>query len=195
MSSKLQINSPLSVETSDLIESEFVYQTTEIFRQPNGKILATPVDKNYTFRLQKNVPKTGVMMVGWGGNNGTTLTGAILANKYGLEWETKDGRRRADFFGSVFMSGTLFLGYEKNAEGLKESHVPWKDLVPLLDPTKMVLGKTRKNSSKFQVPKICVGYLKSRIFEKFIFSLFFNLFGLKESFQFSERRLLRFDFN
>lgn len=31
------------------------------------------------------------MLVGWGGNNGTTLTGGILANKYNINWNSKRG--------------------------------------------------------------------------------------------------------
>ena len=38
------------------------------------------------------VPRLGMMLVGWGGNNGSTVTGAILANKLGLSWHTKEGK-------------------------------------------------------------------------------------------------------
>jgi len=31
------------------------------------------------------------MLVGWGGNNGTTITAGILANKQKLSWNTKKG--------------------------------------------------------------------------------------------------------
>lgn len=31
------------------------------------------------------------MLVGWGGNNGTTVTAGILANKYQVLWNTKKG--------------------------------------------------------------------------------------------------------
>ena len=37
------------------------------------------------------VPKLGIMLVGWGGNNGTTFTRGLLANKYGINWNTKEG--------------------------------------------------------------------------------------------------------
>ena len=30
------------------------------------------------------VTKLGIMLVGWGGNNGTTFTGGLLANKHGI---------------------------------------------------------------------------------------------------------------
>lgn len=37
------------------------------------------------------MPKVGVMLVGWGGNNGSTVTAAVLANRLGLNWTTKTG--------------------------------------------------------------------------------------------------------
>lgn len=33
-----------------------------------------PKKEVYTFKTQRKVPKTGLMLVGWGGNNGTTTT-------------------------------------------------------------------------------------------------------------------------
>ena len=42
----------------------------------------------YTFRTDKRVPKTGVMLVGWGGNNGSRVTAAILANKHNISYNT-----------------------------------------------------------------------------------------------------------
>lgn len=33
------------------------------------------------------------MLVGWGGNNGTTVTAAVIANKLGLTWKTKTGTK------------------------------------------------------------------------------------------------------
>lgn len=44
-----------------------------------------------TFRTERRVPRLGVMLVGWGGNNGTTVTAAVLANSLGLTWRTKTG--------------------------------------------------------------------------------------------------------
>ena len=47
------------------------------------------------------VPKLGIMLVGWGGNNGTTFTGGLLANKHGIQWNTKEGVQTPNFFGSI----------------------------------------------------------------------------------------------
>ena len=37
------------------------------------------------------VPKLGVMLVGWGGNNGSTVTAAQITNKLNMSWHTKEG--------------------------------------------------------------------------------------------------------
>ena len=41
--------------------------------------------------------KVGVMLVGWGGNNGTTFTAAVLANKHQLSWNTKNGQMNSNW--------------------------------------------------------------------------------------------------
>lgn len=54
-------------------------------------IKVTPSSTEFIFRTERKVPRLGVMLVGWGGNNGTTVTAAVLANKLGLTWKTKTG--------------------------------------------------------------------------------------------------------
>ena len=48
------------------------------------------------FRIVQ-VPKLGVMLVGWGGNNGSTVTAAQIANKLQLSWNTKEGVQVCSF--------------------------------------------------------------------------------------------------
>lgn len=50
------------------------------------------------------------MLVGWGGNNGSTVTGAILANKHEMQWNNKEGTIKANYFGSITQSSTVLLG-------------------------------------------------------------------------------------
>lgn len=56
--------------------------------------------RKFVIETEKQVPKMGVMLVGLGGNNGSTFVAGILANKHNLEWQTKSGPMRANFFGS-----------------------------------------------------------------------------------------------
>lgn len=48
-------------------------------------------------RTNRNVPRLGVMLVGWGGNNGSTLTAALEANRRKLEWRTRTGVQTANW--------------------------------------------------------------------------------------------------
>lgn len=52
-----------------------------------------PTTTRFTFRTSRQVPRLGVMLVGWGGNNGSTLTAAVLANRLRLTWPTRMGRK------------------------------------------------------------------------------------------------------
>lgn len=76
------------------------------------------------------------MLVGWGGNNGTTVTAAILANKRKMQWETKNGLKKANFFGSLLQAATLNLGTDASG---KEVYIPFKDVLPLVDPCDLYL--------------------------------------------------------
>ena len=44
-----------------------------------------------TIKTSKAVPRLGVMLVGLGGNNGSTFTAGVLANKRQLSWRTRNG--------------------------------------------------------------------------------------------------------
>lgn len=77
------------------------------------------------------------MLVGWGGNNGTTVTGAILANRHRMSWNNKEGVVKANYFGSITQSSTILLGTDQNGQDL---FVPMKDAVPMVDPNDLVVG-------------------------------------------------------
>lgn len=53
-----------------------------------------------TIRTDTRIPKLGVMLVGLGGNNGSTFTAGVLANRKRLSWATKAGESSANFYGS-----------------------------------------------------------------------------------------------
>ena len=85
------VQSPNVHYTSDYIESKYAYETTKVDCNSKGTYTVRPVATQYTFRTERRVPKVGCMLVGWGGNNGSTITAAVLANKLGLSWDTKLG--------------------------------------------------------------------------------------------------------
>lgn len=72
-----------------------------------------------TIQTEKKVPKLGVMLVGLGGNNGSTFTAGILANRKQLTWATKNGPCSANFFGSFTQSATTHVGFKFDQESGK----------------------------------------------------------------------------
>jgi myo-inositol-1-phosphate synthase len=100
-----------------------------------------PTKTDVAFKTQMDVPKVGVMIVGWGGNNGTTVTAGILANKHKMSWMTKEGRREADYFGSITQASTVRLGssFADGAETAKDVFVPFRRLLPMVSPNDLVV--------------------------------------------------------
>lgn len=131
----IKVNSPNVTYTEEYIESKYDYQTSQVRNGPDGTINVTPVTTQYTFRTERKVPKLGVMLVGWGGNNGCTVTAAILANKHKMSWHTKEGLKHANYFGSITQASTVGLG--TGPEG--EVYVPMKDILPMVDPNDVVI--------------------------------------------------------
>jgi myo-inositol-1-phosphate synthase len=98
----------------------------------------TPKTVEYQFRTQRKVPKLGLMLVGWGGNNGSTCTAGILANKMKMQWETKHGTQRANYFGSVTQASTVRLG--GHGPNHQDVNVPFSSLLPMVHPNDIVVG-------------------------------------------------------
>lgn len=91
----------------------------------------TPEKVPLTIVTDCHVPKLGLMLVGWGGNNGTTITAALEANRKKLEWRTKDGIQKSNWFGSITQASTVLLG--SDADG-QDVHAPMNRLVPMINP-------------------------------------------------------------
>jgi myo-inositol-1-phosphate synthase len=72
-----------------------------------------------------------LMLVGWGGNNGSTLTAALEANRRQLVWRTKTGEQKANWFGSLTQASTVLLGSDDQG---KDVYIPMKDVVPMVNP-------------------------------------------------------------
>ncbi|KAJ2449527.1 Myo-inositol-1-phosphate synthase [Coemansia sp. RSA 2336] len=139
-----QVDSPNVRYTDDCIESSYSYDSTVVSRDASGQLKAKPTKVQYEFRTQKRVGRVGLMMVGWGGNNGSTLTASILANKKGISWETRKGPQSANYFGSLMMASTVKLGVD---EQLKDVYVPFNQVVPMVHPNDVVIGGWDINSA------------------------------------------------
>ena len=78
------------------------------------------------------------MMIGAGGNNGSTLCATILANRHNIIWHTKSGIQQPNYIGSVLRASTVRIGTEPGTG--KEVHVPVSDVLPMVHPNDLVLG-------------------------------------------------------
>lgn len=132
------VNSPDVKYTEEEIKTKYVYRTTSVTKQEGGRFIATPKETIYDFKVQRMVGKVGMMLVGWGGNNGTTVTAGILANRRGLVWDTREGPRAANYYGSIVMASTLKLGTD--AKTGEEINIPFRDVLPMVHPNDLVIG-------------------------------------------------------
>lgn len=76
------------------------------------------------------------MLVGWGGNNGSTFTAAIISNKLGLSWPTRRGMQQSNWFGSITQASTVRLGAGECGEDV---YVPFSSLLPMVHPDDIVV--------------------------------------------------------
>lgn len=87
-------------------------------------------NNKYHFRTQKDSGKVGLMMVGLCGNNGTTILGGIIANREGLEWNTKKGVQKSNMYGSMTQSSTIKVA--DSPEG--EIYLKVNQVLPMIRP-------------------------------------------------------------
>ena len=93
------------------------------------------VAKEHTITTDTKVPKVGVLLVGIGGNNGTTTTAGLLANARKIKFDTKRGMVESNYFGSFSQCATAKVGVEEGPGGvMKDVWMPVKDIVPMVNP-------------------------------------------------------------
>ena len=137
LESKWNVDSASTAINDDYIESDYLYQTTKVYKGNDGITKVKPVQQWYQFKTSKKVPKLGVMIVGLNGNNGTTVLGGILANKHNLKWETRNGFESPNYFGSITQASTTPLGTNENNERV---YCKLKDVLPMVHPNNIVIS-------------------------------------------------------
>ncbi|KAJ1687168.1 hypothetical protein LUZ63_018558 [Rhynchospora breviuscula] len=136
---KFKVDSPNVKYTDSHIESLYQYETTDLVHETRdgaSEWVVRPKTVQYNFKTDVRVPKLGVMLVGWGGNNGSTLTAGVIANREGISWATKDKVQQANYFGSLTQASTVRVG-SYNGE---EIYAPFKSLLPMVNPDDIVFG-------------------------------------------------------
>jgi myo-inositol-1-phosphate synthase len=134
-----------------LIESDDVHYTpssilahfTHVSTQVKQKKV-TKTSQQMVFKTDRIVPRIGVMLVGWGGNNGSTFTAGILANREKLTWHTKEGMRTSNYFGSLTQSSTVRLGEDEYGRTV---YIPFKNMLPMVHPNDIEIGGWDINSA------------------------------------------------
>jgi myo-inositol-1-phosphate synthase len=137
MFASIAVNSPFVKYNKDEIVSDYEYTRNHV-ETVNGTVNIRPQKHRYVFKTKRTVPKAGVLLVGLGGNNGSTVVAGILANKHGLTWETKDGVKESNYFGSLTQATTVRVG--SDAKTGKEVHIPFNKVLPMVAPNDLVVG-------------------------------------------------------
>jgi len=137
LTNKFIVNSPNVNYTESHIVSDYVYRTTEA-NVVDNKVVITPKETKFTFKTEVSVPKLGVMLVGLGGNNGSTVVAGAIANRMGITWRTKSGVQKSNYYGSITQCSTVSLGMN-NSTG-EDVYVPLKDMLPMVHPNDIVWG-------------------------------------------------------
>eukprot|EP00537_Pseudo-nitzschia_pungens_P017786 CAMPEP_0172407910 /NCGR_PEP_ID=MMETSP1061-20121228/75582_1 /TAXON_ID=37318 /ORGANISM="Pseudo-nitzschia pungens, Strain cf. pungens" /LENGTH=538 /DNA_ID=CAMNT_0013144025 /DNA_START=112 /DNA_END=1728 /DNA_ORIENTATION=+ len=132
LSGSFTVRSDKCKYTDETIVSDFKYESTLV----EGNVVV-PVETKMQFKTERKVPKVGVMLVGLGGNNGCTCIAGALANKLGITWNTKEGEKKANYWGSLMMSSTVKLGNDARGNAV---FTPFKNMLPMVDPSKVVWG-------------------------------------------------------
>lgn len=138
------VNAPNVQYSNDSIRSQYVYHSSSATRDAKGRVTVVPTSQKLEFVTKTALPKLGLMMVGWGGNNGSTVTAAIIANREKIAWETRTGKQQPNWFGSVTQASTVNVGSDP-ATGA-DVYVPLNSLVPMVDPNTFVVGGWDINS-------------------------------------------------
>lgn len=138
-SSSFIVDSPSVIYTSNTILSLYEYNQSIII---NNRI--KPIKKQLLFKTKVNIPKVGIMLVGWGGNNGSTITASIIANKLLLKWNTKEGIKVSNYYGSLTQSSTVRLGEDQYGRTI---YIPFNQMLPMISPNDLEISGWDINSA------------------------------------------------
>lgn len=136
----MEINKPKVVGPFAKVEGNELVSTYENYtnnvEESNGVYTSTLKKNTYSFKTDLRTPKLGIMLVGLGGNNGSTFTAGLLANKHNITWNSKTGTHKPNFLGSITQCSGTKIGQSQN----KEIFVPLNQLLPVVNPNEVIVG-------------------------------------------------------
>ena len=139
----IKIESPSILSPSALDSGcrtvRYTSTSTHVKRTADGSLRVCPAQREYLLQVPVDRPgRVGLMLVGWGGNNGSTLTASLLAHQNNVSWKSRRGVEKPNFYGSLVMASTVTLGNDE--ETGKEVTAPMFQLAPFVDPRNLVVG-------------------------------------------------------
>ena len=121
-----------NISIDGIIKNSYVERFTEF--NEDGSFENRTVE--HVIETDSRVPTLGLMLVGLGGNNGSTLTAGLLAHKYNVSWESKRGVHTPNYYGSFTQCGTTKVGVQRLPNGgIKDIYKPIKEFLPTVNPT------------------------------------------------------------
>lgn len=135
---------------TDFIKNSYIERYTEF--KEDGTFENRLIE--HTIETEAKVPKVGLMLVGLGGNNGSTLFAGLLAHKYNVSWESKEGIQTPNYYGSFTQCATAKVGIQRLPKrGIKDVYKPIKEFLPMVNPTDIEV--TGWDISKFNMFEAC----------------------------------------
>lgn len=134
---KLTVESKNVRYEPDTIHSQYRYSSVKAEVNEQGHISARPFETMYHFRTKRTAQRVGLMQIGWGGNNGTTVTAGILAHRHNISWKTRTKTHFPNYNGSLTQAATLRIGFDTHG---RDVFVPLHSVIPMAKPDDIVLG-------------------------------------------------------
>ncbi|VWU52000.1 inositol-3-phosphate synthase [Hepatocystis sp. ex Piliocolobus tephrosceles] len=127
-------------EDKDFFYSTYEHTETEVEKDNKTNVMTCKNIKNkYEVMIEKlKNKKLGVLIVGIGGNNATTMLGGICANSKDISYIDTYDIKKPNYLGSVFLSSNLRIGYNKKNK--EHSYCPIYKLVELYNPEHIIFG-------------------------------------------------------
>ena len=117
------------------MENNYYYKYLEF--QNDGNFILKENNIKIKVENYNKDKKLGIMIVGLGGNNGSTFAASLLAYNKGLTWENKNGEHSVKWLGSISQYGSVNLGYNKDGKVMSKL---MKSMVPLRNPEDIVIS-------------------------------------------------------
>lgn len=141
----IPFNPEFCTVSNNELTSVYSYKNTIVSKDTQTKnVSLKSIQQNYKFKLDLKLPKLGVMLVGFGGNNGSTFLASILANKNNISFHNKEGLQQPNYLGSMTQASTFKLGMDSKGNDV---FVPFNSILPLVNPNDFIVSGWDINSA------------------------------------------------